>query len=163
MEILGVDLMALGPILLLVAVVLLSVDVMLSSLLYRAQRRHARKAADDYEKFQHQWDKDRDTLYITLLKLEQSITQVQSRLQTSETPGDRVMLGPDPYAPIPSNLPEPGWFAERQPSGHVQAGVRERYTSFSEVTAARLAREAKENTAEEPEDGTDKAAHVGHA
>ena len=170
MEILGVDLMALGPVLLLVAVALLSVDVALSSLLYRAQRRHARKSADDYDKFQHQWDKDRDTLYITLLKLEQSITQVQSRLQISETPQPQA-----PYIPPPGHLFGKG-VAERLRSSpeHVIYGIDygtdhgasgpKSYESFAEVTAARLAREAREQTtAEELEDGTDKTAHVGHA
>jgi len=162
--------MALGPILLLVAVLLLGVDVFLSSLLYRTQRRHARKSADDYDKFQHQWDKDRDTLYITLLKLEQSIAQVQSRLQISETPQPQA-----PYIPPPGHLFGEG-VAERLRSSpeHVIYGIdygavepsnqTRSYESFAEVTAARLAREAREETtAQELEDGTDKTAHVGHA
>lgn len=157
--------LSLGVVLVLVAAALLLVDVVLSSLALRAERRHALRAKATYAEFQRQWEHDRDRLYITLLKLESSVDSMRDKLQTSAT---SVRASPEeliPYPPSPANGPVLRAYAgmwpkdASEPNGN--ASVTKRYASFADVTAARLEREA--NTVEELEDELDNRTYPGHA
>lgn len=150
--------MTVGSVLLLVAGALLLLDVVLSSLLYRAERKHARRWAADYDAFQRRWNQDRDMLYVTLLKLERSIEQLQKSVTdnaptaTSVPTAAPVTPPSAPFSPFAAALVS-DLYAPVTVNGNGLVSAAAPYTSFADVTAARLTRQRRlEETTDVPAD-----------